>query len=147
SSATRGIERVLEADKCHGQPVGESRMNKVVTINLNSNAYQVDETGYMALKEYLEGAEVQLADNPDRSEIMADLEQAIADKCRKFLGPNKTVVAASEVSQIIAEMGPVDGSAGETSDEQATRERKTDDPNPGANPPKRLYLIREGSML
>src|SRR5262249_52791933 len=52
-----------------------------------------------------------------------------------------------EVSQIIAEMGPVDGSAGETSDEQATRERKTDDPNPGANPPKRLYLIREGSML
>jgi phage shock protein PspC (stress-responsive transcriptional regulator) len=122
-------------------------MNKVVTINLNSNAYQVDETGYMALKEYLEGAEVQLADNPDRSEIMADLEQAIADKCRKFLGPNKTVVAASEVSQIIAEMGPVDGSAAETSDEQATRERKTDDPKAGANPAKRLYLIREGSML
>ena len=25
-------------------------MNKVVTINLNSNAYQVDEAGYLALK-------------------------------------------------------------------------------------------------
>ena len=61
-------------------------MQKVITINLNGNAYQVDEAGYAALVAYLEGAERQLEDNPDRAEIIADLEQAIAEKCRRFLG-------------------------------------------------------------
>ncbi len=85
-------------------------MQKVVTINLNGNAYQTDEAGYTALIAYLEGAERSLKDNPDRAEILADLEQAIADKCRGFLGPHKTVVTAAEVEQIIREMGPVEGS-------------------------------------
>ena len=52
-------------------------MQKVITINLNGNAYQVDEAGYAALVAYLEGAERQLKDNPDRAEIIAaDIEQA-----------------------------------------------------------------------
>ena len=83
-------------------------MQKVITINLNGNAYQIDDGGYAALVAYLEGAERQLADNPDRAEIVADLEQAIADKCRGFLNPHKTVVTAGEVDQIIREMGPVE---------------------------------------
>ena len=89
-------------------------MQKVITINLNGNAYQIDEAGYAALVAYLEGAERSLKDNPDRAEILADLEQAIADKCRRFLGPHKTVVTAAEVDQIIREMGPVDGPAPRT---------------------------------
>ena len=32
-------------------------MQKVVTINLNDNAYQIDESGYAALVAYLEGAD------------------------------------------------------------------------------------------
>src|SRR5471032_770556 len=84
-------------------------MQKVIAINLNGNAYQIDESGYAALVAYLEGAERQLKDNPDRAEIIKDLEQAIADKCRAFLGPHKTVVTAAEVDQIVREMGPVDG--------------------------------------
>ena len=87
-------------------------MQKVITINLNGNAYQIDENGYAALVSYLDGAGRQLLDNPDRLEIIADLEQAIADKCRAFMGPNKTVVSDSEVDQIIREMGPVDGAGG-----------------------------------
>ena len=90
-------------------------MQKVISINLNGNAYQLDESGYDALREYLARAEHELEDNPDRAEIMADLEQAIADKCQKFLGPHKSVVNASEVEQIVAEMGPVDAAAGEDS--------------------------------
>lgn len=120
-------------------------MNKVISINLNGNAYQVDESGYSALKDYLDAAELQLKQNPDRAEIIADLEQAIAEKCRKFLGSNKTVVSASEVSQIIAEMGPVDGDAGDSTEEQSGAKNK--DSGPNTVPPKRLYLIHEDSML
>jgi len=88
-------------------------MNKVITINLNGNAYQVEERGYQLLCEYLDGAETQLKDNPDRAEIISDLEQAIADKCRNFLGPQKTIVTTSEIEQIIQAMGPVDSEGGE----------------------------------
>src|SRR5579872_4736566 len=82
-------------------------MQKVVTINLNGNAYQLDEDAFGALVAYLDGAAEQLKDNPDRLEILADLEQAVAEKCQRVLGPHKTVVNAADVDQIIKAMGPV----------------------------------------
>ncbi len=82
-------------------------MRKVITINLNNNAFQIDEDGYEALRQYLESAERALTGNPDHAEIMADLEQAIADKCRLALGQYKTVVNSAEIGRILKEMGPV----------------------------------------
>jgi phage shock protein PspC (stress-responsive transcriptional regulator) len=116
-------------------------MQKVITINLNGNAYQLEETAYGLLRVYLDGAELQLKDNPDKAEIISDLEQAIADKCNRVLGAQKTVVTTAEVTQIIDEMGPVEGTPGEPSSEKQERPRG----EPAA--PKRLYLIREGAML
>ncbi len=83
-------------------------MNKVITINLNGNAYPLEENGYEALRTYLDTAARRLEGNPDKAEIIADIEQAIADKFRAVLGANKTVVVTAEVEQIIAEMGPVE---------------------------------------
>ena len=51
-------------------------MNKVVTIDLNGRAYQLEESGFDALRAYLDDAEVRLADDPGKAEIIADLEQA-----------------------------------------------------------------------
>ena len=100
-------------------------MNKVITINLNGNAYQVEERGYDLLCEYLDGAESQLKDNPDRAEIISDLEQAIADKCRNFLGPQKTIVTSTEIEQILQAMGPVDSDAGEAGTASQTQSGKS----------------------
>jgi phage shock protein PspC (stress-responsive transcriptional regulator) len=124
-------------------------MQKVISINLNGNAYQIEESGFAALTAYLEGAERQLKDNPDRIEIVADLEQAIADKCRRFLGPHKTVVAAAEVEQIIKDMGPVGGTEGPASAGGGATAGSTAGANPGssAGASRRLYLIREGAMI
>ncbi len=83
-------------------------MNKVITINLNGNAYPLEENGYEALRTYLDTAARRLAGNPDQTEIIADIEQAIADKFRAVLNANKTVVVTAEVEQVIAEMGPVE---------------------------------------
>jgi phage shock protein PspC (stress-responsive transcriptional regulator) len=122
-------------------------MQKVITINLNGNGFQIDESGYAALVAYLDGADRQLRDNPDRAEIIADLEQAIADKCRRFLGPHKTVVAAAEVDQIIREMGPVDGTGGTQPSGDPGADRKSGDARTGSGAPRRLYLIHEGAMF
>src|SRR5688500_9555219 len=113
--AARRAERLLETPQHDDYAAGTIAMQKVISINLNGNAYQLDETGYDALREYLASAERELADNPDRAEIMADLEQAIADKCQKYLGSHKTVVTAGEVAQIIGEMGPVSAGSAEES--------------------------------
>jgi len=125
-------------------------MRKVTTINLNNNAYQIDEDGYDALRAYLDNAARALANNPDREEILADLEQAIADKCRLTLGAHKTVVSGAEVQRILKEMGPVtsgDGSdagddAGATAD-AAFGATATASQGAGYQP-RRLYRIREG---
>ena len=115
-------------------------MHKVITINLNGHAYQLDEQGYEALRAYLADAEAQLAGNPDAPEILRDLEQSIAEKCLRILGPGKTVLATAEIEQILREIGPVDGSAGAAG---TTRS----DPTAASHQPRRLYQIREGAML
>lgn len=87
-------------------------MRKVTVVSLGGNAYQLEEGAHEAIAAYLESASRALASNPDRAEILADLEQAIADKCDTFLGKHKNVVSESEATEIIREMGPVNASAG-----------------------------------
>jgi phage shock protein PspC (stress-responsive transcriptional regulator) len=120
-------------------------MHKVTSINLNGTAYQLDEDAYIALKAYLDHAELVLQQNPDKAEILADLEQAIGEKCGRYLGPQKTVVVKSEVAQIILEMGPVEAGESSGAGRSAEHEQRARDSRSDA--PKRLYRIREGAML
>jgi len=120
-------------------------MQKVVAINLNGRAYHVEEPGYDALVAYLDRAGTTLADNPDRAEILRDLEQAIADKCDRLLGPHKTVVEAAEVDRILAEMGPVDAGDGSAAADGGTAAGAEGAKAAGTS--KRLYQIREGAMV
>jgi phage shock protein PspC (stress-responsive transcriptional regulator) len=121
-------------------------MQKVISINLNGNAYQLEESGYHALHGDLADAERALASNPDRAEIIVDLEGAIAAKCQKVLGPHKSVVTSDEVEQIVKEMGPIDAAAGEESaDNESSGGRKQEARTEA--PPKRLYRNPDGARL
>ena len=126
-------------------------MQRVVSINLSGNAYQLDENAYNALFAYLDGAEARLKDNPDRAEIIADLEQAIAEKCRAYLGPHKTVVTAGEIDQIISEMGPVAGQPADAGRDpgaqDSTGSGASEKTRTGSHAHKRLYQIHEGAMI
>lgn len=118
-------------------------MNKVVTVNLNGNAFTLEEPAYESLRAYLDGANARLNGNPDRAEIMADLEQAVADKCRRHLGPQKTVIGTAEMGAILKEMGPVEiEPAGDAGSAPPHAGRAAAD-----GPPRRLYLIKEGAMI
>lgn len=120
-------------------------MQKVVSISLNGNSYQLEEPGYEQLRTYLERAEARLKDSPDRAEVMGDLEQAISEKCRATLSPHKTVVNTNEVERIISEMGPVEAPDGEPA--AGTAGAASAAPlSSGPTPRKRLFKIREGAM-
>ena len=99
-------------------------MNKVITINLGGTAYQLEEGGYDALRAYLETAAARLQGNPDRDEILSDVEQAIGEKFRALLNSFKTVVVEKVVAAVLAEMGPIeDDSAAAGSAAAAGRHR------------------------
>lgn len=127
-------------------------MNKVITINLGGNAYQLEEGGYDALRAYLETAAARLQGNPDRDEILSDIERAIAEKFRALLASHKTVVVTKEVAAVLEEMGPIEADSGHAADtsasgasghgaagEEGAAER--------GGTPRRLYRIHEGAMI
>jgi phage shock protein PspC (stress-responsive transcriptional regulator) len=133
-------------------------MNKVITINLGGNAYPLEEGGYDALRAYLETAAAQLHGNPDRDEILSDIEGAIGEKFRALLASHKTVVETREIAAVLAEMGPIEATPGETTATGANgagAPGKTKGPGaagtePAAGhggPPRRLYRIHEGAMI
>jgi phage shock protein PspC (stress-responsive transcriptional regulator) len=126
-------------------------MQRVTTVNLNGNAHQVEEGAYDALVAYLNRARTLLENNPDRAEIIADLEQAIAEKCSRFLGPHKTVITADDMEQVLKEMGPVEPAAGAPGEARTASQPGGAEGTPkGASdrePQKRLYQLRNGAML
>jgi phage shock protein PspC (stress-responsive transcriptional regulator) len=113
-------------------------MNKVVTINLGGNAYQLEEKAYDKLQKYLASARTKLADDPDKDEILADFERTIAEKCDGYLKARKTVVTEAEIEKIIKQMGPV---------EPAKSENAEDESKEPESQPKRLYTLKEGGII
>ena len=78
-----------------------------VTARLNRSILQFDEASHERLERYLEEANRTLEGNPDRAEIMSDLEQAIADQCSRRLRPHQTVVTLAELEPALEEIGSV----------------------------------------
>ncbi|MGA7537771.1 MAG: PspC domain-containing protein [Steroidobacteraceae bacterium] len=132
-------------------------MRPVISVSLNGRAYQLEDDAHAALADYLDSASLALAGNPDRTEILADLEQAIADKLERCLNPHKNVVVRGEIEQVIGEMGPVDPGAGSGATHEgvppdaaahgggtagAGTARQT-----GAATSKRLYQLSDGALI
>ena len=124
-------------------------MHKVITVSLNGNAFQLEDDAYGVLATYLDQSALALAANPDRTEIMADLEQAVADKCAAFLSPHKGVITRSEIESVITQMGPVDSDvAGSSGAASAGSNANSDQTRPaGEATARRLYQISEGAMV
>src|SRR5271155_3341476 len=108
-------------------------MNTVIIVNLNGIAFHLEEPGFQTLRAYLDRAQSQLTANPDKAEIMSDLEQAIADKCSHYLNAHKNVLTAAEIDDVVRQMGPVQSEDGSPSF-GAARATDAGSPNAGASP-------------
>jgi phage shock protein PspC (stress-responsive transcriptional regulator) len=122
-------------------------MNKVVTIHLDGIAYQLEESAYNALQAYLDDAKAKLANNPDKEEIVSDLEQAIGAKLSAHLSANKNVLTQSDIDEVLTEMGPVAAEGaipeGSAASDIPGGEKGWGWPSHG----KRLYRISEGRWI
>jgi len=104
-----------------------------VTVTLNRSTLQFDEAAFQRLEQYLADARRTLEGNPDREEILADLEQAVANQCSRRLAAGATVVTLVELQPALDEIGPVQA--------------------PGATPPppigasRPLQQVSEGALI
>ena len=81
-------------------------MKKTYNINLNGQAFCIDEDAYAKLQVYIDTLEKYYLAEEDGKEIMADIESRIAELLREFLQRNhKEVVSLPEIDKVIEIMG------------------------------------------
>lgn len=114
-------------------------MHRVIDISLSGHPdpYRLHEDAYATLTRYLERARSRLTDDPDREEVIGDLELSIGEKLRSRLSPDKQAIDVSDIHAILEEVGAVDIGAGEPTPVPSGRRRGR----------RRLYRIREGEEL
>lgn len=84
-------------------------MRRVITVNLAGNAFQLDEDAYERLRAYVSLTQSRLASNPDRAEILGDLERAVADHVvANRPAASSVVVSDGEIEQALANVGTVE---------------------------------------
>ena len=77
------------------------------TVRLNRSVLQFDDAAHARLEQYLAESTSLLEGDPDPQEILADLEQAVADQCMRRLRPEQTVVTLAELTPALDEIGSV----------------------------------------
>ena len=107
-----------------------------VTVSLNRSTLQFDDAAYARLEQYLAESASLLEGDPDPTEILSDLEQAVADQCSRRLASGQSVVTLAELVPALEEIGSV----------QATEAPAAPEPSPrGAARP--LQQVSEGAVV
>ena len=107
-----------------------------ITARLNGVNLQFDEASFARLESYLADAGRALDGNPDRAEILADLEQAIADQCRQRMNADQVAVTLRHLEPALEEIGPVQVPGTDSAAVPPARET-----------PRRLEQVSEGALI
>jgi len=107
-----------------------------ITTRLNGMTLQFEEAAYTRLESYLAEAARTLEGNPDRDEIIADLEQAVAERCRNRVPDQRSVVTLAQLQPVLEDIGSVQ-----------EPDTVSAPPPPGRDSPRRLEQVSEGAMI
>lgn len=102
-------------------------MKKNISINISGIIFHIEEDGYDALRKYLDSINQYFGSFQDSSEILADIENRIAEIFLAKLNDGKQVITYEDVEGLMATMGNVsDFKAAEEQDfeEQPNERRK-----------------------
>jgi phage shock protein PspC (stress-responsive transcriptional regulator) len=82
-------------------------MKKNISINISGIIFHIEEDGYEKLKEYLDTIHRYFASYDDSSEIIADIENRIAEIFLSKLKEGKQVITLEDVEALMATMGGI----------------------------------------
>jgi phage shock protein C len=120
-------------------------MDKTIAVGLNGHdeRYRLDEEAYDRLAGYLDRAGARLGDDPDRDEVLGDLERSIGDRLAAA-GSSDRLVTAAEIDAVLEAVGAVDpGRDSGTGQGPSTGRTSTGPTQEG----RRLHRIREGQKI
>ena len=74
-------------------------MDKTINVGLSGHdqQFRLDQDAYDRLARYLDRAEARLQADPDRAEVLRDLERSIGDRLAALAAAGDRVVAAAEI--------------------------------------------------
>jgi len=107
------------------------------TVRLNRSVLQFDDEAHARLERYLAESTSLLEADPDQHEILADLEQAVADQCTRRLRPEQTVLTLAELAPALEEIGTV----------QAPGNGPASSAPPRETTPRLLQQVSEGAVI
>jgi phage shock protein PspC (stress-responsive transcriptional regulator) len=108
------------------------------TVRLNRSVLQFDDAANARLEQYLAESASLLEGDPDPQEILADLEQAVADQCTRRLRPDQTVVTLTELAPALEEIGSVQAPGNSTT---------SPSPPPREAPSRSLQQVSQGAVI
>ncbi len=84
-------------------------MDKTILVGLNGHTQQfkLDADAHGRLEQYLDGAAARLGDNPDRTEILLDLERSIGDRLAALPSAD-AVIGMAQIDAVLEQVGDVD---------------------------------------
>lgn len=90
-------------------------MKKTISINISGILFHIEEDGFSTLKKYLDSISKHFSAYADNQEIIADIENRIAEIFLSNLKNNKQVITVDNVEALIEKMGTIaDFKAGES---------------------------------
>ncbi|WP_168203983.1 PspC domain-containing protein [Aliikangiella coralliicola] len=101
-------------------------MNKVVSIEIASQVFWIDEEAYEILKSYLQKIKQQLVDDECADDIYTDIELRIAELLFELKSDEKKAVTLAQLDEVIEQVGFIDS---ESSDETIPRKSYRDPQN------------------
>ncbi|MFM8739339.1 MAG: hypothetical protein ACKOC0_03950, partial [Cytophagales bacterium] len=77
-------------------------MKKNISINISGIIFHIEEDGYDALRKYLDSINQYFGSFEDSSEILADIENRIAEIFLAKLSEGKQVITREDVNSLMA---------------------------------------------
>ena len=102
-------------------------MQTVIQISLSgySKTFQLEQDAYAAIQAYLDNARSRLRRDPDREEVLRDIEQSIGEKLAQSLRSDNRVITRREMEVVLEEVGAVDTGNGDAAEPlQFSRSRR-----------------------
>lgn len=126
-------------------------MEKTISINLSGQNFQIEEDAYKKLSEYLESIKRHCGAGADSVEVIADIENSMAEKLKASLTPYKEVVTKAEIDSLIKIMGTVedfDREVGGSEEKNENQENKDEANNENEIKIKRkLYRDTDNAII
>ncbi|HEY4798622.1 MAG TPA: PspC domain-containing protein, partial [Bacteroidia bacterium] len=120
-------------------------MNKTITINLSGIIFHIDEDAYMKLNNYLNTIRGYFSESEGRDEIMADIENRIAEMLSEKINDRKQVVLMADVDRVIELMGKPEDFAGGKSHSETEKKEQPSHTIPGKR--KRVFRDTDSKIL